>query len=76
MAEQQPWHRLFGLAWLDFLHGLPMAVDLERDLSLKKQLLDVLLLRKETAHLDCRLPDGFEELPRFTLVTFKSHQEN
>ncbi len=75
MDEQRPWHRLFGLSWIDFFRGLPVTVELEKDLSLKKQLLDVLLIRKEAASLDCRLPDGFEEIAGYNLVSFKSHQE-
>jgi hypothetical protein len=73
--EQQPWHRLFGLSWADFFRGHPVTVEMEKDLSLKKQLLDVILIRKEAATLDCRLPDGFEDLARFNLITFKSHKE-
>src|SRR5438128_122138 len=41
MEEQRPWHRLFGLTWTDFFTGQPVTVELEKDLSLKKQLLDV-----------------------------------
>lgn len=65
----------FGLSWTDFFRGLPVTVDLEKDLSLKKQLLDVIIIRKEAGTLDCRLPDGFEELAKYNLVSFKSHQE-
>jgi hypothetical protein len=75
MDEQQPWHRLFGLTWMDFFTGLPVAVEMEKDLSLKKQLLDVLLIRKDAEIPDCRLPDGFEDWAHFNLVTFKSHAE-
>jgi hypothetical protein len=75
MDEQQPWHRLFTLSWVDFFQGLPVTVESEKDMSVKKQLLDVLLIRKEAATLDCRLPDGFEDLATYNLVTFKSHQE-
>jgi hypothetical protein len=73
--EQRQWHRLFGLSWMDFFRGQPVQVDMERDLSLKKQLLDVLLIRKEAGVLTCQMPDGFDNLARFNLVTFKSHQE-
>jgi hypothetical protein len=75
MDEQWPWHRLFALSWVDFFRGTPVTVEPEKDLSLKKQLLDMLLLRKEAGPLNCRLPDGFEEFAHFNLVTFKSHQE-
>jgi hypothetical protein len=75
MDEQQPWHRLFGLSWTDFFRGLPVTVDIEKDLSVKKQLLDVVLIRKEAGTLACRLPDGFEDLATYNLISFKSHQE-
>jgi hypothetical protein len=58
-----------------FFTGLPVAVEMEKDLSLKKQLLDVLLIRKDAEVPDCRLPDGFEDWAHFNLVTFKSHAE-
>jgi hypothetical protein len=75
MEEQRPWHRLFGLSWMDFFHGQPVKVEMEKDLSLKRQPLDVVLIRKEAEGLTCRLPDGFEGLARFNLLSFKSHQQ-
>lgn len=41
------WHRLFGLALVDFFSGSPFVVELEKDLSIKQQFLDVVILRKE-----------------------------
>ena len=76
MEEQRPWHRLFGLSWTDFFRGMPVTVELEKDLSLKQQLLDVVLIRKEAGTLPCRLPDGFEGLAAHNLVSFKSYQES
>jgi hypothetical protein len=73
--DQTPWHRLFGLSWVDFFRGMPVRVELEKDLSLKKQLLDVIIIRTEAAPLPCRLPDGFEGLAQHNLVSFKSYQE-
>src|SRR5437764_8982656 len=75
MSEPTPWHRLFGLSLIDFFRGLPVSVELEKDLSLKQQLLDVVILRKEAAPLTRRLPDGFEDLAAHNLVSFKSYQE-
>src|SRR5947209_20601518 len=75
MSEPTAWHRLFGLSLVDFFRGTPVTVELEKDLSLKQQLLDVILLRKGTAPLPFRLPDGFEELAPYNLVSFKSYQE-
>ncbi len=75
MDAQTPWHRLFGVLWLDFFHRLPVAVEMEKDLSLKQQLLDLVILRKEAPELPRRLPDGFEDLAAHNLVSFKSYQE-
>jgi hypothetical protein len=75
VEEQRPWHRLFGLSWTDFFHNLPVTVEVEKDLSLKQQWLDLVIIRTDLTPLPCRLPDGFENLGRFNLVTFKSYQE-
>jgi hypothetical protein len=75
MDEQRPWHRYFALSWTDFFRGLPVTVGFEKDLAMKKQSLDVVLIRKEAGPLNCRLPDGFEELATHNLVSFKSYQE-
>jgi hypothetical protein len=73
--EQRDWHRLFGLILTDFFTGSPFHVDLERDLSLKKQLLDVVILRYAGGVFSERLPDGLEDLATHNLITFKSYQE-
>jgi hypothetical protein len=69
------WHRLFGLALQDFFLGSPFAVEIEVDLSLKKQLLDIVILRKLAGEFAGRLPDGLDDLAVFNLLTFKSHQQ-
>ncbi len=75
MDAQTPWHRLFGGSWVDFFQGLPVTVEQEKDLSLKQQWLDLVLVRKEAAELPRRLPDGFDDLAAHNLITFKSYQE-
>ncbi len=75
MNEATPWHRLFGLSLIDFFRGTPVSVDFEIDLSKKQQWLDVVLIHKGSGPLSCRLPDGFDNLGPYNLVTFKSFQE-
>src|SRR5262249_31349516 len=75
MSEQRPYHRYFGLAWVDFFTGSAIEVETEVDLSLKQQFLDVVLVRKGSGPLPRRLPDGFDNLAEHNLITFKSHQE-
>jgi hypothetical protein len=69
------WHRLFGLLLTDFFTGSPFVVELEKDLSLKQQLLDVVILRKGQGAFAEPLPDGLDDLAAHNLITFKSHQE-
>jgi hypothetical protein len=60
---------------MDFFRGTPVTVEMEKDPSLKQQLLDVVLIRKDRGELPCRLPDGFDELAAHNLISFKSDQE-
>jgi hypothetical protein len=69
------WHRLFGLLLTDFFARSPFGVELEKDLSKKKQILDVVILRKPPGRFGRRLPDGFDPLAPLTLLTFKSYWE-
>ncbi len=74
--EQIDWHRRFGLMVQDFFTGTPCEVELERDLSVKSQFLDVLIIHKPDVVLDRALPDGLEgHLAEYNLITFKSHQD-
>jgi hypothetical protein len=75
MSEPKPWHRLFGTSLVDLFRGLPITVEMEKDLSLKQQLLDVVLIRKGPEPLPRRLPDGFDELAAHNLISFKSYQQ-
>ena len=49
MSEPKPWHRLFGLSLVDFFRGMPVIIELEKDLSLKHQLLDVAIIVNDAA---------------------------
>ncbi len=75
MSEARPFHRLFGLSWIDFFQGSAISVETEMDLSRKQQHLDVVLVRQGPGPIPRPLPDGFEDLAAHNLITFKSHQE-
>src|SRR3954463_6850078 len=70
------WHRLFGLMLTDFFAGSPFEVELEKDLSRKKQLLDVVVVRRRPGTFAESLPDGLGDLAAHNLITFKSHQDS
>jgi hypothetical protein len=69
------WHDLLGAVLIDFFEGSPYTVLTEVDLSLKKQLLDILIIRKDEGELDRPLPDGFAPLANHNLISFKSHRD-
>ncbi|MBF0227463.1 MAG: hypothetical protein HQK76_18615 [Desulfobacterales bacterium] len=69
------WHRLFGLILKDFFYGTGYEVELEMDLSIKKQFLDVVIIEKKEGTSLTEVPDGLEDLSRHNLVSFKSHQD-
>src|SRR5881398_2190671 len=69
------WHRLFGLLLTDFFAGSPFVVEMEKDLSLKQQYRDVVIIRRRKGRFAQRLPDGLDDLADHNLVTFKSHHE-
>jgi hypothetical protein len=66
------WHRLFGMALSDLFAGSPWIVELEKDLSHKQQLLDVVVVRRTSGAFAGRLPDGLEDLADHNLLTYKS----
>ena len=72
-----PWHRLFGMALTDFFTGTSFHVELEKDLSLKQQLLDVVIIEKEKKEeiIPEEFPDGLENMGPHNLMTYKSHQQ-
>jgi hypothetical protein len=75
MEARTPWHRILDLCLLDFFQGLNVSVESDKDMSEQQQLLDFLITCEVNAPLPRSLPDGFEPLSQFNLVTFKSHQD-
>lgn len=69
------WHRYFGLLLTDHLAGSPFTVKLEMDLSRRRQMLDVVIVRREPGEVKRPLPDGLDDLAAHNLITFKSHRE-
>ncbi|MDI6792333.1 MAG: hypothetical protein QME81_05625, partial [bacterium] len=69
------WHRLFGLALIDFFTDSPFVVELEKDLSKKRQLLDVVILKKQAGEFSGQLPDGLDNLAGHNLLSYKSMRE-
>jgi hypothetical protein len=70
------WHRLFGLAITDFFIGSNYVVELEKELSLKKQYLDVVIIKQTTGKsLSSKPPSGLENLVEHNLITYKSLRE-
>lgn len=78
--ELRPWHRLFGIALTDLFAGTPFRVELEKELALRSQLLDVVIIQNTAGDLAAartglELPDGLEGLRAHNLLTYKSQHE-
>ncbi|MDJ0837869.1 MAG: hypothetical protein QNK37_15235 [Acidobacteriota bacterium] len=69
------WHRLLGLVFSDFFSDTGYEVELEKDLSLKKQLLDILVIYKEQNKPLYEEPDGLDNMSQYNLMTYKSMNE-
>jgi len=72
------WHRLFGLGLMDYFADTAYDVEVEKELSVKQQFLDVVVIEKKRAQRVREIPepcDGLEDLRRYNLLTFKSLHE-
>ncbi|KHD07833.1 hypothetical protein PN36_31450 [Candidatus Thiomargarita nelsonii] len=77
MSKKINWHRAFGLTLTDFFKDSNFEVGLEKEMSVKLQYLDVLIIKKSDGKpVDkLKLPDGFEHLVKYNILTYKSmHQ--
>jgi hypothetical protein len=71
------WHRLFGLLLTDYFANRGFQVVLEKDLSLKRQYLDVVILEHEDGSANLSgICDGFDNLSRHNLLTYKSKRQS
>ena len=73
--EFTDWHRLFGITLTDFFTDTAYTVELEKDLSLKKQFLDVVIIEKKEGAMPDELPDGLENMGQHNLISYKSMHE-
>ncbi|WP_353570759.1 hypothetical protein [Candidatus Albibeggiatoa sp. nov. BB20] len=69
------WHRTFGLTLTDFFLGSNFEVVLEKELTAKKQFLDVVIIKRAEGKALTEYPEGFEALSEHNLLTYKSIQE-
>ena len=71
------WHRLFGLLLIDYFSDRGFRVELEKDLSLKQQFLDVVIIEQKDRNVDLSdICDGFDNLGRHNLLSYKSRRES
>jgi len=74
--EFTDWHRLLGITLTDFFTDTAYTVELEKDLSLKKQFLDVVIIEKKEGRMPDELPDGLENMAAHNLISYKSFRES
>jgi hypothetical protein len=69
------WHRIFGLALTDLFTNSNYQVELEKEVSTQQQFLDVAIVEQTEGPPVASLPDGLDNLAKYNLLTYKSHQE-
>ncbi len=74
--EFADWHRLFGITLTDYFSDTAYRVELEKDLSLRKQFLDVVIIEKKEGRMPNDLPDGLEDMAAHNLLSYKSFRES
>ncbi len=71
------WHRLFGLLLTDYLTPRGFNVEVEKDLSFKRQLLDVVVVEQVAGKGNLEgICDGFDNFVAHNLITYKSKHES
>ncbi len=80
MTSPTPWHRLFGIALTDLFTGRPWRVGVEKELALKSQRVDILIIVRRTGAAPdpaalAGLPDGLDNLRAQNLLTYKSQRQ-
>jgi len=71
-----PWHRAFGFTLTDLFWNTNYEVELEKDLSLKQQFLDAIIIEQVSLNNPPeQLPDGFDNLSIHNLLSYKSLRE-
>ena len=70
------WHRSLGLLLVESFTGSNYDVELEKELSYIRQMVDILIIRKRIGRSLLQVPNGLENLAEYNLLTFKSHQES
>ena len=71
------WHRLFGLLLMDYFYDRGFTVEVEKDLSLKRQYLDVVIIEQKDKKVDLSdICDGFDNLCRHNLLSYKSQRQS
>jgi hypothetical protein len=73
--EKINWHRMFGLTLTDLFLNSEYEVILEKELTSKKQFLDIAIIRRTQGKPLTEYPDGLEELAEHNLITYKSMHE-
>ncbi|MGK5094477.1 hypothetical protein WDW89_20995 [Deltaproteobacteria bacterium TL4] len=80
MSKKIDWHRLMGLILQPMFERFGYETEVEVDLSFKKQLIDLTVVRKTSSSPQGTLPaeylHPFEPLNDHNLISFKSHRES
>ena len=74
--DKLEWHRLLGMFLTAHFQNSPYSVEIEKDLALKRQVLDVILIERDQTIPFDRYPDGLENMAQYNLISYKSLSES
>ena len=70
------WHRLLGMFITVHFYGSPYEVEVEKDLTIRKQLLDIIIIKRYKDSGFNLYPAGLENMSKHNLISYKSIHES
>ncbi|WP_061547227.1 hypothetical protein [Cylindrospermopsis raciborskii] len=78
-SSQNPnrdWHRLLGMFITVHFYNSPYEVEVEKDLTIRKQLLDIIIIKRYKDSGFNLYPAGLENMSKHNLISYKSIHES
>ena len=70
------WHRLLGMFMTVHFYNSPYEVEVEKDLTIRKQLLDIIIIKRYKDSGFNLYPAGLENMSKHNLISYKSIHES
>ncbi|KRH98278.1 hypothetical protein ASL19_03340 [Cylindrospermopsis sp. CR12] len=75
-TPNRDWHRLLGMFMTVHFYNSPYEVEVEKDLTIRKQLLDIIIIKRYKDSGFNLYPAGLENMSKHNLISYKSIHES